>query len=387
MRTILAFATLFLVATAYGAQDNTLDQLTSMAQSKFGRTVLETIQVQLQTKDDPRPEIVRLLDELNKDTATQKSTEEKDFAAYEKNAEAEQKRLREQIAHDEGVVKASEARLVDAKKELHAAESKIAATEKLIAAFKEVLAQKTAIRNRQHANWEIIDARYAKLISILKEVERLLRNRVSARKGSFIEKKADTEFSNALAELKESIAQESEDVDGQNQIVSFLASKAQEMMNLTPEEASAEAGSGLQTVINICVKYQIKYENDREEDAHIELERKLNFTAFRDSQLQRIAVQEDILATTKRQAADLEAEITDLNTRVSEANARISSNTASLKANIAALKQRTEDNKTLIAQLNNELDLISTILNIVNTRLHNLRKNVEQAIIHSSIKA
>jgi hypothetical protein len=86
MRTILAFATIFLVATtAYCHEEDTLDQLQEMANTKFGKTVLETIQVELQTNADPRPKIIQLLDELISDTTTQRTTNTKDFNLLEKH--------------------------------------------------------------------------------------------------------------------------------------------------------------------------------------------------------------------------------------------------------------------------------------------------------------
>jgi chromosome segregation ATPase len=367
-----------------------MEELHAMANTKFGRTVLETIQVQLQTKDDPRPEIVRLLDELIKDTTTQKVNEEADYRKYVAFYNGEVKRLEAEIDADEAVVKSAEARLPEAEKELQTEEDKIAATKKLIESLEKDLADKTAIRKRQHANWEIIDARYAKLISILQRVEAIIAGRVSARKagkGAFVEKVANTELVNALAELKEEITADQEDVDGHSEIVSFIATKAQNLMDLSPEEAVKEAGDALNFVIHICRKYQLKYAQEREDDAHIELERKLNFTAYRDEQLQTIAHENTVLAIAEKIAADRRDEITDLKVRISEANARLDQARDDLKVLHANYKARTEQNKTLVKQLTEELALLDKILDIVNKRLTHLRANVEQAIIHSSIKA
>jgi len=389
----LAFATLFLVATAFAHEDDTLDQLTSMANTKFGRTVLETIQLELQTKADPRPEIVRLLDDLIKDTTKQRD----DNAAQYKKFKAEQEKIQKDAANRRdtatAVIEIASTNLTKAEKELGETEGLIKDAEKLIDTLKTDLKDKQAIRDKQHAHWEILDARYEKLISIFREVETILRNRIGARAGkksSFLQKKATSEFINALAELKETITTENTETltEGYAQLVSFIATKAQNYLTkITPESADAEAQSGLESVVRLCVKYQTKYENDRSEDAHIELERKLNFTAYKDAQLQKIAVHEDELATLNRRKADLELEISNLKQTISDAKTSKAQAIEDLKNSKIALKQATDNYEALEKQLSEELTLLNKILDIVNTRLTNLRKNVEKAIINSSIKA
>jgi predicted translin family RNA/ssDNA-binding protein len=61
----IAIALVLIATTAFAShQAETKARLQKIASTSFGKTILETIQVELKSKDDPRPRIIELLEEI-----------------------------------------------------------------------------------------------------------------------------------------------------------------------------------------------------------------------------------------------------------------------------------------------------------------------------------
>lgn len=386
----IAVATLFLVATcAFGASDDTMDRLSQVASSKFGKTILETIQVELQTKEDSRPIIVKLLEELINETTTAQQNHDSRIANTRKTEAENQKQLRAQISFLTERINNNTAAQGEAETDLDKAEDAEKEKIKEIEEFQRQLDAAIAQRKKEQAAFEKKDAKYDKLLAVLAEVRKVITSRQNARKGasSFLEKKASSQLINALAEIKESLKTESfsQVSEGYGSMISFIATKAQNL--LTPEQADANAESGLQSVVDLLDKLSNKFRNEKEEAIRVNEQRKREFERRREDLSNSISNANIELATIRREISTLKNTIANLKEQIAQDKTNRGIAETDLQASIKLLKEANEEYDKMTKQRNEELKILREVLEIVQTRLQNLRKNVEQAIINANIKA
>jgi len=373
----IALALVLVASTAFAAlSSETKSRLQKINSSSFGKTILETIQVELQSKDDPRPRIITLLQELEQELITdQQQADAGHDADVETNDDLvsaindELESLGESLAEWED-------QQDDLEAELEQDRADLATQADLHDTYEAELEAATAARETNQATWEAQDAKYGRVLEVLGQVRAVITERLASRYNSEFIQTSHKELLSNLAQVKENINAKSfkKSSPGFAKLANFLAVKVE---NALRDDEDEEAEAALTTVVTLIDSLA----------AGIEAER-TSATAFNEADQAAFDEASSRLNTAISSATasidNLDNAITDLSARLStvtgdiaDAASRVDELNEQLLNQQASFAQLEDAYRTSTHDRTEQLQLIQEVLEIVQNQLTGLRQYAE----------
>jgi len=388
----IVFAAVFCLfaSTVMGMQyPQTYAKLQRIAGTKFGKSILETIQVELQTKEDPRPTILTLIQELIDETNQAQAAHDARIERERQACTTEQEHLAGEIERLDAAIKADTITLGQKETALEEGEANRDAKEQEISGYEAEITRLDNQRASEQAEYEKRDAKYAKLLEVLRKVRQYIQTRLDTRyeTGAFLQKKATTEIYNSLAEIKETVSSASFAIQspGYARMISFIASKAQQALSETPGEADAYSEKRFGDILSVIDDLIAKFEGERKDNSDLN---DSNIALYNKNR----GIVENDLSDARGDLSVINQNIEALRVAISSLNGRLASNKADLESSKTQLensKERCENQEneyaTLSQQRTDELALLREVKQIVQEELSGLRETTEEAIKNSDI--
>lgn len=232
MKNFIFVATLCLAVTfAMGMKyPQTYDKLQRIAShTKFGQTILETIQVELETSADPRPRILELINNLLKETQDAQENDDKEHKTNMDACEKEQASLNARITDLGNQITADQGYLATNQTKKGQKEEEHQGYVDEIERLKGLIEQLDTNRAKEAAAYKKRDEKFAKILEVLEKVRQYIQNRVDTRDATFLQKKETGDLYNSLSQIKETVTSSTFAIlsPGYSRMINFIATKAQ----------------------------------------------------------------------------------------------------------------------------------------------------------------
>lgn len=373
----IALTFVLVATTAFGALDaSTKAKLQKITSTTFGKTIMETIQVELQSKADPRPKILSLLEDLERELIDQQQTADDDFKALSlKNSmligsiQGELNGLGNKIAEESNLAQSLNNQISSTQQQLDGLNS-------LIDSLSKQLEDLTANRASGQETFEHASAKLAHVIEVLNQVRAVITSRLAARGAEFLQV-SKKELHQNFVEIKKHIESSKfkKAAPGFAKMISFIASKVEaHIKNPSDDE---EAGNLLTSVVTLidnlvgAIQSELTLLTENNQNAADDYNR-----ASQDinNQLTEKTQERDLQSTTltdlKGQLAQVEADLQTDNARVVDLNGQLQSEDSSFQQLTNAYQKTTHDR-------NDNLALIQQVHELVQTKLTGLRQYAE----------
>lgn len=211
---------------------------------------METIQVELQSKDDPRPRIITLLQELEQELITDQ--EEAD-AGHQADADTNDEithAINDELETLNDNLADWEDQQDDLEAELDQDRADKATQADLLDTYNAELDAATAARETNQETWESQDARFGRVLDVLGQVRAVITERLASRYNSEFIQTSRKELLSSLAQVKENINAKSfkKSSPGFSKLANFLAVKVE---NALRDDEDDEAEAALTTVVTL----------------------------------------------------------------------------------------------------------------------------------------
>jgi chromosome segregation ATPase len=365
------------VSTAFAAlSSETKARLQKINSNAFGKTILETIQVELQSKEDPRPRIIELLQELEQELITdQEEADAGHDADVETNDEItsaiddELESLSENLGEWED-------QQDDLEAELEQDRADLATQGDLLDTYNSELEAATAARETNAATWASQDAKYGRVLDVLGQVRSVITERLASRYNSEFIQTSKKQLLSNLAQVKDNINAKSfkKSSPGFAKLAAFLAVKVENALN-DPEDDDAEAA--LTTVVTLIDSLAAGIEAERTSGQAFD---EADQAAFEDASSRLTTA----ISTATAAIDNLDNLITDLTARLSTvtgdiagAASRVDELNEQLLTQQASFAQLEDAYRTSTHDRTEQLQLIQEVLEIVQNQLTGLRQYAE----------
>lgn len=367
-------------STAFAAlSSETKARLQKINSSAFGKTILETIQVELQSKDDPRPRIITLLQELEQELITDQQEADAGHDADVETNDSITSSITNELASLADNLATWEDQQESLEEELEQNRADLATQGDLLDTYESELEAATAARETNQATWEAQDAKYARVLEVLGQVRSIITERLASRYNSEFIQTSHKELLSNLAQVKENINHKSfkKASPGFAKLANFLAVKVESALR---DDEDEDAEAALTTVVTLIDSIS----------AGIEAER-TSATAFNEAD--QAAFDETsgrlntAISSTTASIDNLDNTITDLSARLStvtgdiaDAASRVDELNEQLLNQQASFAQLEEAYRTSTHDRTEQLQLIQEVLEIVQNQLTGLRQYAEDYI-------
>jgi chromosome segregation ATPase len=370
----VALAFLLAISGTFAVQTATNARLSKIAATDFGKTILETIQVEMETSEDPRPKIIELLNELKDEALAAQQQADTDISRTREGCTSAIDEIKAVIGRLDQSLTDDNAELIEKRLRLedrNAAEHGLSTT---IGGFETELAGVEDARVHNQALFEEKDAKFQKILDVLRQVRTWIADRRDTRYQFLQQNQVVTAFAEVRSEefLKLS--------PGFGRLINFLATKVENHLSQTPDE---QADAGLNAIVavidDLITSFQeekalnVQFNND---DIHSYEETKGRL--------------EGEIAHNKGALSAIQAEIANLIQRIGELEGAIKSNgellegkKGELTLTEASCEEQEQAYQRTTADRNEELGIIQEVLDIVNNQLTGLREFTENYIANN----
>jgi len=379
----IALALVWVVSTAFASHEaETRTRLQKIAGSSFGKTILETIQVELKSKDDPRPRIISLLQDLEnqliQDQATADAGNQADTDHHNSvvsNIDGELSELSSDFNTNTQVAS-------DTQTAIDQATADLSTQNDLIDSLNAQLSSEEDNWNNVDSTWAAADSKYTRILDVLGQVRGIITQRLATRYNTEFLQVAHNEILGNFAQIKESVNDKAfkKMSPGFSRLISFITMKVE--AHLTQDESSEdqEAEAELTSIVTLIdsiaagVEQEQVANNNWHSDASEHWD---DVSASLGSQISNAQSSVDNLDT---QLTNLNAQLATANTDISNDSDRIAQLQDQLATENAAFASLSSDYSTSTHDRTAQLELIQEVLDIVNNQLTGLRQYAEDYI-------
>jgi chromosome segregation ATPase len=377
----IALALVLVVSTAFASlSSETKARLQKINSNAFGKTILETIQVELQTKDDPRPSIITLLQELEQELITDQQEADAAFSENESSNDDILDGIHEEQSSLEDNLSDWEDQQSDLEAELSGDEAELATNADLLDNYNAELDAHTAALETAQSTWDSANSRYGRILDVLGQVRAVITERLASRYNAEFIQTSHKQLLSNLAQVKENINAKSfkKSSPGFSKLAAFLAAKVETALKDDDDDAEVEAA--LTSVVTLIDSLAQGVESERT-DAQAAFE--LAQSTFDDASSRL----NNAISTTTAAIDNLDNQVTDLKARL----ATVTSDIASAASRLDDLNEQELTQEASFAQLQDayrtsthdrtdQLQLIQEVLEIVQNQLTGLRQYAEDYI-------
>jgi chromosome segregation ATPase len=379
----IAIALVLIATTAFAShQAETKARLQKIASTSFGKTILETIQVELKSKDDPRPRIIELLEELEEQLIQDQATADAGFQsdtdhhnALVSQIESELSDLSDDLAENTQLASDLQASIDQANADLQTQND-------LIDSYNvELSAAEDAWETADEA-WQVADHKYGRILDVLGQVRGILTQRLATRYDSEFLQTAHSQILGNFAQVKESVNDKAfkRMSPGFSRLISFITMKVESHLTQTPTDEDVEAEAELTSIVTLIDSISAGVEQER-----------VAAGTFHDNAAQAWeAASDDLngkLSAAQSSVDNLDNQITDLTARLNTANIDISNDESRIEELEDQLQTENDAYSALSSAYSTsthdrtaQLELIQEVLDIVQNQLSGLRDYAEDYI-------
>jgi chromosome segregation ATPase len=365
------------VSTAFASlSTETKARLQKINSNAFGKTILETIQVELKSKDDPRPRIITLLQELEQELITDQQEAD---SAFQSDAETNSDlidAINSELSSLDDNLSEWESQQSDLAAELSQDQADKATQADLLDTYNAELDAATSARETNQETWEAQDARFGNILDVLGQVRAVITERLASRYNSEFIQTSRKELLSSLSQVKENINAKSfkKSSPGFSKLANFLAVKVESALK---QDEDDEAEAALTTVVTLIDSLAAGVEAER---TSAQAFNEADESAFSDTSSRLNTA----ISTATANIDNLDNEITDLTARL----ATVTSDIANAASRVDDLNAQLLTQQASFAQLQNayttsthdrteQLQLIQEVLEIVQNQLTGLRQYAE----------
>jgi chromosome segregation ATPase len=382
----IALALVLVCSTAFASKEaETKARLQKIASTPFGKTILETIQVELKSKDDPRPRIIELLEDLESQLIQAQATEDSNFQASTDHynarvasIEGELSELSDDLAENTQVVADTEAAIEEATANLETKNS--------------VLDTYTAQLDAAQSHWEGVEAdcdaadhKYGRILDVLGQVRGVITQRLATRYDQEFLQSGHQQMIGAFAQIKESVQDKAfkKLSPGFSKLIAFITMKVESHITQVETDADEEAVAELTSIVTLIDSIAAGVEQER-----------VAYATLKDNEL---AAWEDAESTLNAAISDVNRDIDNLDNSLTDLNAQLATANTQIEQDenrVADLEDQLATENANQQNLANgysrdthdrtaQLQLIQEVLDIVNNQLTGLRQYAEDYIANN----
>jgi len=379
----IALALVLVCSTAFASHEaDTKARLQKIASTAFGKTILETIQVELKSKDDPRPRIIELLEDLENQLIQAQATEDANFQASTDHfnarvasIEGELSDLASDLEDNTQVVADTEAAIEQANADLDTKNS-------VLDTYSAQLDAAEQHWNDVEAQCDAADAKYGRILDVLGQVRSIITQRLATRYDQEFLQAAHEQILGSFAQVKESVNDKAfkKLSPGFAKLVAFITSKVEAHITQVDSEEDEEAAAELTSIVTLIDSIAAGVEQER-----------VAYSDLKDNESQAWdSANRDLtqaISDVNRDIDNLDNSLTDLNAQLATANTQIDQDedrVADLEDQLAtenANQQNLSDGYSRDTHDRTaQLEVIQEVLDIVNNQLTGLRQYAEDYI-------
>jgi len=379
----IALALVLIASTAFASHEaETKARLNKIASTSFGKTILETIQVELKSKDDPRGRIIQLLQDLEEQLIQDQATADAGFQAdtdhhnsLVDDIEGELSDLSDDLAENTQLAS-------DLQSAIDQANADLQTQNDLIDSYNTELSAAQDAWETADASWAAADQKYGRILDVLGQVRGIITQRLATRYESEFLQSAHNQIIGTFAQIKDSVNDKAfkRMSPGFSRLISFITMKVEAHLTQEQTDEDAEAEAELTSIVTLIDSIAAGVEQERVASGN-----------FHDNASQAWdEASSDLntkLSSAQSSVDNLDNQITDLSARLNTANGDISHD----EDRIAQLDDQLATENAAYSALSNgyststhdrtaQLELIQEVLDIVQNQLTGLRSYAEDYI-------
>jgi len=330
----------------------------------------------LQSKDDPRPRIIELLQELEQELITDQQEAD---AAHSSDVDTNDDitgGIDAELSSIDSNLSDWEDQQSDLEAELSQDQADLATQADLLDTYNSELDAATAARETNQETWEAQDAKYGKILDVLAQVRAVITERLASRYNSEFIQTSHKQLLSNLAQVKEHINHKNfkKASPGFSKLANFLAVKVE---NALRDDEDDEAEAALTTVVTLIDSLSAGVEAER---TNAQAFNEADESSFDDASSRLNTA----ISTATASIDNLDNLITDIQSRLSTVTADIAG-AASRKDDLnsqlltqqAAFAQLSDAYSASTHDRTDQLQLIQEVLEIVQNQLTGLRQYAE----------
>jgi len=379
----IALALVLIASTAFASHEaETKARLNKIASTSFGKTILETIQVELKSKDDPRGRIIQLLQDLEEQLIQDQATADAGFQAdtdhhnsLVDDIEGELSDLSDDLAENTQLAS-------DLQSAIDQANADLQTQNDLIDSYNNELSAAQDAWETADASWAAADQKYGRILDVLGQVRGIITQRLATRYESEFLQSAHNQIIGTFAQIKDSVNDKAfkRMSPGFSRLISFITMKVEAHLTQEQTDEDAEAEAELTSIVTLIDSIAAGVEQERVASGN-----------FHDNASQAWdAASSDLntkLSSAQSSVDNLDNQITDLSARLNTANGdishdedRIAQLDDQLATENAAYSALSSGYSTSTHDRTAQLELIQEVLDIVQNQLTGLRSYAEDYI-------
>jgi len=372
-----------IASTAFASHEaETKARLNKIASTSFGKTILETIQVELKSKDDPRGRIIQLLQDLEEQLIQDQATADAGFQAdtdhhnsLVDDIEGELSDLSDDLAENTQLAS-------DLQSAIDQANADLQTQNDLIDSYNNELSAAQDAWETADASWAAADQKYGRILDVLGQVRGIITQRLATRYESEFLQSAHNQIIGTFAQIKDSVNDKAfkRMSPGFSRLISFITMKVEAHLTQEQTDEDAEAEAELTSIVTLIDSIAAGVEQERVASGN-----------FHDNASQAWdAASSDLntkLSSAQSSVDNLDNQITDLSARLNTANGdishdedRIAQLDDQLATENAAYSALSSGYSTSTHDRTAQLELIQEVLDIVQNQLTGLRSYAEDYI-------
>lgn len=319
---------IILIISLLGQAFSTKTEFLSLERSKLGRTLIDTIQIHLES-EEPVETLVTMLNDMA--TTLEADQEEADtkHSGFQEKCEVDVSYYNTEIAESTDRINTANADIESLSPELSTIKQSLADTQTNLDSLQEQLQSAQSQRDNEAEEYELKIEEHENALTILHEAQSLFQELVSETAASFLQKKT-TVFSQIHNNIKNSIKRVRSGYQGIFKLLAQIVQKA-------PAQAD-------QDIVNKILDLIKKIKENIEDSANIEKE----------AEEQRISAFEDLASALQQNINNAQSDIVIYTNKIDSLNTAISTDEDEISQQTERLNQREQQLGDRTSECNDE---------------------------------
>jgi septal ring factor EnvC (AmiA/AmiB activator) len=379
----IALALVLVVSSAFASHEaETKARLQKIAANSFGKTILETIQVELKSKDDPRPRIIELLEEIENEIIQDQAAADAGHQADTDHHNAVVDQIEGELSDLESDLDENTQLASDLQTGIDQANADLSTQNDLIDSYNAELASAEDAWNTVDEAWSTADNKYGRILDVLGQVRGIITQRLATRYNAEFLQAAHSQILGSFAQVKESVNDKAfkRMSPGFSRLISFITMKVESHLSQDQTEEDEEAQAELTSIVTLIdsiaagVEQERVANNDWHDDQHQQ------WDDISSTLSTSISAAQSSVDNLDNQITDLTARLSTANTDISNDSDRIAQLEDQLSTENNAFATLSADYSTSTHDRTAQLELIQEVLDIVENQLSGLRQYAEDYI-------
>jgi chromosome segregation ATPase len=378
----VALALVLVVSTAFASHEaDTKARLQKIAASTFGKTILETIQVELKSKDDPRPRIIELLEDLENQLIQDQATADSGFQTDTDHHNALVDQIEGELSDLNSDLDANTQLASDTQTAIDQANADLSTQQDLIDSYNAEHDSAEQAWDDVDSAWSAADNKYNRILDVLGQVRGIITQRLATRYNQeFLQVKS--QLVGNFAQIKESVQDKAfkRMSPGFSRLISFITAKVEAHLTQDESAEDEEAEAELTTIVTLIDSIAAGVEQEQVANNNWHDDQYQQWQDTDASLTAAISAAQSSVDNLDNQLTDLGARLDTANTDISNDSDRISQLEDQLATENAAYTSLSNDYSTSTHDRTAQLELIQEVLDIVQNQLSGLRSYAEDYI-------